>query len=263
MIYEDRPVTRKLIKADARKLLSRPKLFLKLMFGGFMYIAVTILFELIWDYLFTTASFFFPNEKTFSIAECLSNIIRTLPSFFITSPLFMGIWHIAAALINGDDTDFLGIFGYYTPNKASRAYKTMAPIQLPLAFIAAASKIPSLFFEEDKIIGFSFDLAFLILFSVVAAIIVGRLLPFINSVVCGGDQPVSLCLKASLTSTKGKAWRMIWFILSFTPWILLSLVTVGTLFIIFTFPYMIVAVSLCSSYLLTGKYRTQISEDTL
>ena len=175
----------------------------------------------------------------------------------------MGLWYIAAALTNGSNPDFIEIFRYYTPGNLGRAYKTMALLQLPVAFLSAATKIPPLFFGKQSVETLICNMIYLLLLFILALFVMGRLFPFISSVVCGADQPVLACLKASLAATKGKSLTLLGFILSFTPWILLSLVTVGTLFIIFTFPYMMVAVSLYSSYLLTGEYRTQILEETL
>ena len=103
MTYENLPITRKRIKADARKLLSRHGLLFKLIFGGFMYIAVTSLFDLIWDYAFTAASYFLQDEESLIIGMAIGNMISVLPKFFLTAPLFMGLWHLAIALTNGGD----------------------------------------------------------------------------------------------------------------------------------------------------------------
>jgi len=261
------PVTRKRIKANAREILSSKGVQLKLIFCGFFYIAVLVLFELFSSYLFDAMTYNVTDEIKCQNYSLLFTAVSKVPNLLLIFPLFMGVVRVAAKLSNDNPTEIVEIFEYYGSfKKLGKAWAVGAIIQLPITVISLIQAIlpfisTNEFYLKTIIPALNFGLNTLYFFSLI--FILGRLFPFINSVVCGGDQPVSLCLKASLKSTKGKMWKLFAFYLSFIPWILLSALTVGVLFIIFTFPYMLIAECIYSKYLLTGEYRDHIKEETL
>ena len=260
-------VTGKQIKASAKAMLSDRGVLLKLIFCGFFYIAVIILFELFGGYAFSAIFYDVTEEYELQKYSLIFDTAYSALNLFLLYPLFVGLWYVAARLANGNSAEFVEIFEYYSSfKKIRKAWAVGAVIQLPLTFISLMQTTLLLISTDTMLLKAllpGINIIITVFYFFLAVFISGRLFPFVNSVVCGGDQPVSLCLKASLKATKGKMWKLFAFYLSFIPWILLSLLTVGVLFVIFTFPYMLIAECLYSEYLLTGKHRDHIKEETL
>jgi len=260
-------ITRKKIKSDAKAVLSNRDVLLKLIFCGLFYISIEIMFELFRSYAFSAAFYKTVDERELQVYSFIFDTVCTIPYILLIYPLFIGLWKVAAGLSNDNSVEFIDIFTYYSSfKKIKKAWALALILHLPLAIINALFNLISLI-QTDKISirlslwGISLILSVVYFFT--SVFITARLFPFINAVVCGADQPISLCLNASLKATSGKMWKLWAFPLSFIPWIFLSLLTAGVLFIIFTFPYMLIAECIYSKYLLTGEYRDHIKEETL
>jgi len=260
-------VTGKQIKSDAKAVLSDRNTLLKLIFCGFFYIAVLVLFKLFSSYLFQAMVYNVTDELKLKNYSLLFTAVSDIPAFLLIFPLFMGVFHVAAKLSNESPVTIVEILEYYSSfKKISKAWAVGSIIQLPFVLANILQALLRFLSHESLILRAILPGVNLILIAVCSFLTVfisGKFFTLINSVVCGGDQPVYICLKASLKATRDKMWRLFAFRLSFIPWILLSALTVGVLFIIFTFPYILISECLYSKYLLTGKYRIINQEETL
>ena len=219
------------------------------------------------DTRFGSAKEFVEGICTISESEGIRTIVQAEPigpnNFLDIMVIAPCTGNTAAKLANGSNAEISDMFLYYSSIKnAIRAWAVAAIIQLPIYFIDIVADLMPLI-SKSYFLTQTLSLIRLAVLTVLFFVISLRLFPFINSVVSGNDQPISLCLKASYKATKGKSWRIFAFYISFLPWILLSLLTVGVLFIIFTFPYILITGCLYSKYLLTGEYRDHITEETL
>lgn len=245
-------------------MLSKSNIKLPLIYGILVCCLAYISLQLILACIYLTCSFYMPQIDDNILYTVIGDIISVI-SFFIMSPLLLGFYALAAGLSNGQRPDFMVIFRYFSSFKLIvRSWLTFCITVLPFALINLALRVTNIilssyYFSGNAFFAQNLQIIVNILIApalyVIVFLILGRFYPLINAVVCGGDQPFSVCLKKSLCSTRKKVCEIFLFRMSFLPWILLSTVTFGVLFVIFTLPYMAISYSQYSSYIITSEYR--------
>ncbi len=257
------------LKLNARKLLSEQDLRLKLVFATFICASVFVMLEYVLSYalinpiytMFTNIDGWaaFGVDQAYFIVE-----------FLMFSPLLLGFYSLAAGLSNQADVELSHIFGYYRSFvRMCRSWCISLAVVLPIKLFTVIAEVTVQLLDasKEKLDGIPYFallvLAVVMLIGVFATglLLCGKFFPFAYGAVVNKDQKLSKTFRDSLRSTKGKLGRIFAFRLSFALLMLLSLATVGVLFIIYTIPYMAVSYSYHSSHLLTGKYKTIDSED--
>ncbi len=265
-----RGLDRNALKLNAKRLLSDQSIRMKLVFATLICASAFIMLEYILSYAFITPLYsLFPkltDWASFGIDE-----IYYIIEFLMFSPLLIGFYSLAAGLSLGADVELSHIFGYYRSfMRMCRSWMISLAIVLPIKLFTTGSELVFMLLDANQValgemryslLSFMAELLFIGI-SVLAFLLCGRFYPFVNAAVVSDDQKLSAAFGASLRSTRGQLGRIFAFRLSFLLLIMLSLATVGVLFIIFTIPYMAVSYSYCSSYLLTGEYNIINLEDS-
>ena len=163
------------------------------------------------------------------------------------------------------------IFYYFAPRAYFRALGAYVIVALPIElYITLAELAPigirfvgGLAGAEEGVIAIFELFALLLLLGLAVALLVpyGRLFSVFAATVNGEGQPLSLCMRAATRATRGKSGMIFALRFSFIPLILLSVVTVGILFILFTLPYMLLSYFYCNAVLFGQDPRPQITEE--
>lgn len=250
---------RKLIKKKAKSILSDHNIRMKLIFSSLVCIATFMLTEIVKSSFFYALSYSMPVIQAEQFALFL-DITFAIPRLLILSPLFIGYFSFATKLCAGSDPYFYELFVYYSsPQTIFRTWAVGAVVMLPQILITALiSLIPYVFGSLLESTSRPELKALFILMPIILevglfflSILSIRLYTVINAYVCGKDQSLLACISVALSSTRRSCFKIFAFIASFVPWIVLSLCTVGVLFVIFTIPYMTVAYNIYSSELVT------------
>lgn len=243
-------------------MLAKSNIKLPLIYGILVCCLAYISLQLILASVYTALSFYMPQIDGDTLYMMIGNVMN-VASTFIMSPLLLGFYDLAIRLTRGQNPDFATIFKYFSsPKLLMRSWLTLIITFLPLILATIALRAVDLLSASllsDALLPQSLQLAVSVLaapiLSLVAFWVAGRFYTLINIIVCGGKQSFSVCLEKALCSTRKKAGEIFLFRISFLPWILLSIGTFGVLFVIFTLPYMAIAYSQYSSYLITSEYR--------
>ena len=250
---------RKDVKRSAKSILNDHNVRIKLILASLVCLASFMLSEIVKESARYALSFWFAaeNAETFTLAF---NSVFSVASLLMLSPLFIGMFSYSVKLAARKDADFSELFVFYSGKKAllrtwSIGALTMIPQKLIFFLIVKIPEECALLVEKssrsDTAAAYILGAILLEIGAFCLGILFFRLYTLINVYVCGSDQSILTCVCMSLKSTKRNCFNVFVFLLSFGAWILLSLSTVGVLFIIFTIPYMIVSYNLYSSYLIT------------
>ncbi len=261
---------RKGLKLNARTLLSDQSVSLKLVFATFICASVYIMLEYVLSYAVINPIYLLLPELDDWAAFGVDQAYYVI-EFLMFSPLLVGLYSLAAGLSCRAEVELSHIFGYYRSfMRMCRAWGISLAVALPIKlFSLLAEVLTQLLASNKEALG---DMLYAVLMIVAVILLIavfavgfllcGKFHPFVYASVVAKDKSLSEALDDSVRSTKGKLGEIFTFRLSFALLILLSLATVGVLFIIYTIPYMAVSYSYCSSKLLTGEYKIINLEDS-
>ena len=249
---------RRSIKRMAKNIISDHSVRFKMIMASLICVTSFMLTQVIKDSLYYAISLRITSEYAYAFDLVFVTAFSVL-RLLILSPLFIGFFSLSVKLASGKNTDLQDIFIFYSDKKTLfNTWLVGAVVMLPQTVLFF------LFFNVpdfcrmlvEKVTRPDLD-AWIIVFTI--AIEIGilvlslfslRLYTVINAYVCGSGQGAWMCICAAVHSTQGNILNSLVFIVSFIPWILLSLCTVGVLFVIFTLPYMIVSYNFYSSHLI-------------
>ena len=250
---------RKDIKRSAKSILNAHNVRIKLIFASLVCLASFMLSEIVKGSARYALSFWFAakNAETFTVAF---NSVFSVARLLMLSPLFIGMFSYSVKLAVRKDADFSELFVFYSCKKAllktwSIGALAMIPQKIIFFLIVKIPEECAILVEKSSRVDIAAAYILVAILLEIGVFFFGilsfRLYTLINVYVCGSDQSIFACVCAALKSTKRNCFNVFVFLLSFGAWILLSMSTVGVLFIIFTIPYMIVSYNLYSSYLIT------------
>lgn len=254
------PPTFKEIRKSARTIISRQDVRLKLVFATLICAAVFVMIEYILSYTILNPVYYFlpwlDKWGSFGVEQ-----VYFIIEFLLFSPLVIGLYAISQRASRQEEFRLLDLFdGYASFRRVARAWGISAiaflPIKLGLVLVDVLFLL-----EISNVFVVAFAMIMLFKLFILGALAYGRLYTFISLAIWREDEKLYRCLAMAIRSTKGRLCEIFCFRMCFLPWVLLSVATVGVLFIIFTIPYIAVAYSHYSSYLITGEHRIQDSED--
>ncbi|MBR2479575.1 MAG: hypothetical protein IKB47_04130 [Clostridia bacterium] len=252
--------TFKEIRKGARGIISHQGVRLKLVFATLICASAFIMVEYFLSYAILNPVYYFlpwlDAWGSFGVDQAYFVI-----EFLIFSPLAVGFYIIASRAARQENFELSDMFDFYRSfGRAVRAWGVSAIVFLPIKLCLVLVDV-LLLLEITNVLIVVFVMVNLFKMFVLGALVYGRLYTFIDVAVCQEDMKFSRCLGVAIRSTKGRVCEIFCFRMCFVPWVLLSVATVGVLFIIFTIPYIAVAHCHYSSYLITGEHRIQDSED--
>ncbi len=245
---------RREIKKMAKTALGNKGVLLMLIFAVVFCCLVFMSVELLEALSYYAAISLFPSLLGSAIFDAVSAVLFDALSLFAMAPAVLGTYRLSSALAAGQSPAMTEMFYYFGRGRYGRALAAFLIVSLPVVlygYIVSAlfylidsigRSVQSTTYEAFLYTVTSFGLILLTL-GVAFAIWLPycRLFSVFASVVNGEGQPLSVCIRASLRATKEKASAVYGFFASFIPLCLLSILTVGMLFVIFTIPYMLIS----------------------
>lgn len=188
--------------------------------------------------------------------------LSLLPVLLAATPLCLGFYRMAVRAAHGERTALAETFGYFSSfARVAKSWLVGIIAAFPAVFAVAAYCLASLIPDgiASRLIRYA-----LIPVAVLILYILNTLsMPLAYTFVCSDDANPFRCFAVSVKASSGSFWRIVAFRLSFLPLMLLSLCTIGVLFLIYTIPYMTVAEIYLSEYLLTGDLKKTATEDKI
>ena len=248
------------IRKEARDVLSHQDVRLKLVFATLICAAVFVMAEYVLSYTILNPVYCFlpwlDKWGSFGIEQAYFAI-----EFLLFSPLVIGLYTISQRASRYEAFELSELFdGYSSFRRVARAWGISAIAFLPIKLGLVLLDVLFLL-KISNVFVVAFAMIMLFKLFVLGTLAYGRLYTFISLAVCCEDEKLGRCLARTVRSTQGRLCEIFCFRMCFLPWVLLSAATVGVLFIIFTIPYIAVAYSHYSSYLITGEHRIHDSED--
>ncbi len=245
-------INRKEIKAEAKGLLARRGVLPKLIFAVFCTALVYITVELAEALLYFSVTAGYPALAESAAFEWAVTLGFDIIGMLALAPILGGAFRLAARA--EESVRATEIFYYYAPKKYLRALAVYTVTALPVMLLRTAGDyVRSLLAARADAIDDAMHRALLLLyyniiltFLMIAAaaillLLYCKIFSLWAAVICGEGQPLRMCFSAALGATKGRLKAIYVFFLSFLPWIALSLLTVGMLFVVFTIPYMLIS----------------------
>lgn len=211
-------------------------------------------------------------------ASILALSVFVVLALFVLVPLLLGTVNFEVEFLEKGKADLKDIFYYFSENRLLvRSYRMTIYAVLKCVWYFLPALALSFFvndFYYSGIFGFKYsifgkDAVYFALSAIVLALFaIGTILSskiFVGIFVCSvrKEKSVSECFFVGSVCSAQGGGEMTMLVLSFVPLFVLSLLSMGFLFVMFTFPYMLLSITMLSKYLYEKEMSTKKVADSM
>lgn len=209
---------------------------------------------------FTYAFSVMTDDALPQAAYSTADIVSLLPILLVSAPLCLGFYRMAVRASHGESIGLPETFRYFSSFPlVAKSWLVGIIATFPVIFGVAAYSLADLLPEGDasELVRFMFIPIVLIFLCVINLLS----LPTAYSFICSDDSNPLKCFAVSVKASSKRKLSVLGLRFGFLPLMLLSLCTVGVLFLIYTIPYMTTAEIYLSEMILSDRSQINATED--
>lgn len=210
---------------------------------------------------FTYAFSVMTDDALPQAAYSAADIVSLLPILLVSAPLCLGFYRMAVRASHGESIGLSETFRYFSsfPLVAKSWLVGIIAAAFPVLFGVVAYSLAGFIPEGDTsgLVRFMFIPIVLIFLCAINLLS----LPTAYAFICSDDSNPLKCFAVSVKASSKRKLSVLGLRFGFLPLMLLSLCTVGVLFLIYTIPYMTMAEIYLSEMILSDRSQINATED--